>query len=128
MNPVLQVFFIICIVVFLALIIRYISKQRLNLKYSLVWLAAGVGMLILAFFPGLVDKLGALVGIASPVSTVFLFAGMFMLAIIFTLTIIVSHMNQRIYRLTQNQALLEKRIRDMENGKNNTGGGYSQDV
>ncbi|MCI7768241.1 MAG: DUF2304 domain-containing protein [Oscillospiraceae bacterium] len=114
MNPVLQIFFIICIVVFLLIIIRYLTKKQLNLKYSLVWLAAAGCMLILALFPQLVEKIGNLVGIATPVSTVFVFAGMFMLLIILTLTIIVSHMNNRIYRLTQMQAILEKRVRELE--------------
>ncbi|MCM1523304.1 MAG: DUF2304 domain-containing protein [Ruminococcus sp.] len=117
MNPVLQIFLILCVIAFLAIIIHYLAKSKLNLKYSLTWLAAGFGMLILAFFPKLVEMIGNLVGIAAPVNTVFLFAGMFMLLIIFTLTMIVSHMNKRIYRLTQLQALLEKRVRELETEK-----------
>ncbi|MCM1577255.1 MAG: DUF2304 domain-containing protein [Ruminococcus sp.] len=125
MNPVLQIFLIICVVGFLGVIIHYLARNKLNLKYSLTWLAAGLGMLILAIFPKLVEMIGNLVGIAAPVNTVFLFAGMFMLLIIFTLTMIVSHMNKRIYRLTQLLALLEKRVREMEEDKSkNTGGGY----
>lgn len=114
MNTVLQVFFISAVVFFLAVTIYYLTKQKLNLKYSLTWLGAAVIMLILAVFPGLVEKIGSLVGIASVTSTVFVFAGIFMLIIIFTLTMIVSHMNKRIYRLTQMQALLEKRVRELE--------------
>ncbi len=115
MNIVLRIFFIVLTLLFLLYIIHLLSKKKLDLKYSLVWLAAGVGMLILAIFPDLVTILGSLVGIATPVSTVFVFAGIFMLAIILTLTVIVSHMNNRIYRLTQMQATLEKRVRELEN-------------
>ncbi len=114
MNIVLQIFLIVGVLIFLAIIVYYLAKKKLNLKYSLTWLAAGVGMLILAIFPQLVDMIGALVGIAAPVNTVFLFGGIFMLLIIFTLTMIVSHMNKRIYRLTQTQAILEKRVRELE--------------
>lgn len=114
MNLILQIFLIVCVLLFLGIIIYYLAKKKLNLKYSLTWLAAGLGLLILAIFPQLVDMIGSLVGIAAPVNTVFLFAGMFMLLIIFTLTMIVSHMNSRIYRLTQMQALLEKRVRELE--------------
>jgi len=116
MNLVLQIFLIVGVLIFLAIIIYYLAKKKLNLKYSLTWLAAGVGMLILAIFPQLVDDIGSLVGIAAPVNTVFLFGGIFMLLIIFTLTMIVSHMNNRIYRLTQTQAILEKRVRELEKG------------
>lgn len=114
MNIVLQIFLIVCILIFLCVIFYYLKKRKLDLKYSLAWLFAGVGMLILAIFPDLVTFFGNLVGIVSPISTVMVFAGMFMLLIIFTLTAIVSHMTNRIYRLTQKQALLEKRVRELE--------------
>lgn len=119
MNTALQIFFIAAVVFFLVITIHYLTKNKLNLKYSLTWLGAAIIMLILALFPELVEKIGSLVGIATVTSTVFVFAGMFMLVIIFTLTMIVSHMNKRIYRLTQMQALLEKRVRELEkeNGK-----------
>ncbi|MBP1546061.1 MAG: hypothetical protein J6A37_05630 [Oscillospiraceae bacterium] len=39
---------------------------------------------------------------------------MFIVAIVFTLTMIVSHTTNRIYRLTQTIAVLEKRIRELE--------------
>lgn len=114
MNLTLRIFFIAAIILFLIIILRYLSKKRLNLKYSLVWLATAAGLLILAIFPGLVDKIGNLVGIVSPVNTVFVFALMFIMAIIFTLTMIVSHTTSRIYRLTQTIAILEKRVRELE--------------
>lgn len=119
MSIILRIFLIISVVIFLTVIIHYLVKKKLNLKYSLTWLAAGIGMLILSIFPGIVERVGSLVGIATPVNTVFLFAGMFMLLIIFTLTIIVSHLNMRIYRLTQTQALLEKRVRELEEYSDN---------
>ena len=114
MNIVLHIFLISVVVIFTLIIIGYLVKRRLNLKYSLTWLAACFVMLVLAIFPSLVEKIGNLFGIATITSTVFLFAGMFMLVIIFTLTMIVSHMNNRIYRLTQMQAILEKRVRELE--------------
>lgn len=117
MNLTLRIFFIAAIILFLCFILRYLSKNRLNLKYSLVWLATAAGLLILAIFPGLVDRIGALVGIISPVNTVFVFALMFILAIVLTLTMIVSHTTSRIYRLTQTIAVLEKRVRELEDKK-----------
>lgn len=122
MNPVLYISLIITVVIFNAIIIHYLVKNKLNLKYSLVWLAAGAGMFILAVFPDIVTLIGTLIGIATPVNTVFLFAGMFMIIIIFTLTIIVSHMNKRIYRIVQEQALLEKRVRELEQRLDSDGG------
>ncbi len=59
MNIVLQVFLIIEIVAFTIVILHYLTNKKLNLKYSLAWLAAAIGMLILAVFPnkrGLVNE------------------------------------------------------------------------
>ena len=119
MNTDLQIFLIISILLFLAVIIKFLTKKSLNLKYTLTWLFSGFFMLIISIFPEIIDFVGAIVGIVAPVNTVFLFAGMFSLLIIFTLTIIVSHMNNKIYRMVQVQAMLEKRIRDLENNNKN---------
>ena len=114
MNLTLRIFFIISIVIFLAFILRYLVKKKLNLKYTLVWLATVFAMLIVVIFPSVIEYISALVGIVSTVNAVFLFAGMFTILIVLTLTAIVSHMNNRVYRLTQTQALLEKRVRELE--------------
>ena len=113
----LQIFLVICIIIFLAIVMRFLTKKRLNLKYTLTWLFSGIFMLVIAIFPEIISRIGRVIGVDYPVNTVFLFAGMFSLLIIFTLTMIVSHMNNRIYRMVQTQALLEKRIRDLENRK-----------
>ena len=117
MNEILQIFLIACLILFLIVIIRFVAKKRLNLKYSLIWLIAVISMLMVTIFPQSVDKISKLVGIAAPVNTIFLFGGMFIILILLTLTFIVSHMNNRIYRIVQTIALLEKRLRDIENIK-----------
>ena len=114
MNTTLRIFFIVAILIFFAIIIKYLTKKKLNLKYTIVWLATVISMLVVVIFPVIVEKIAGLFGIASVVNAVFLFAGMFALVIILTLTAIVSHMNDRVYRLTQNQAIMEKRIRELE--------------
>lgn len=118
MPIVLQVFLVACVLIFLAMIVYFLANKKLNLKFSLVWLAAGVGMLVVAIFPQIAAKVSSLIGIETTSNMVFLFAGLFMLLIIFTLTIIVSKMNNQIYDLTQKQALLEKRVRELDKNNN----------
>ena len=114
MNLELRIFLIAVVLIFLLIITRYLVKKKLNLKYTLAWFATVIVLLILAIFPQLVTLLGNVIGIETPVNTVFLFALIFILIIIFTLTAIVSHINVRIYSLTQKQAILEKRVRELE--------------
>jgi len=113
-NTVLQIFLIVCLVFFLALVLGFVAKKKLNLKYSLAWLLAGFSMLFVTIFPQIAQGVGSLVGIVSPVNTIFLFSSMFMMLILMTLTFIVSHLNSRIYRMAQTIALLEKQIRDFK--------------
>jgi hypothetical protein len=114
MDRVLQIFLIVCLLLFLVIILRFLAKKRLNLKYSLTWLLAGIGMLLIAIFPQIVYFVGNVVGIAAPVNTVFLFGGMFIILILLTLTFAVSHLNERMCKMAQSIALLEKRLRELE--------------
>ena len=114
MNIVLQIFILASLLIFLLCIVRFLVKKQLNIKYSLVWLASTVGMIVITLFPRLVDIAGDLVGVAAPVNTIFLFGCIFMAMIIFSLTVIISRLSQRLRNLTQEMALLEKRVREGE--------------
>jgi len=114
MNTVLQIFLISCLIIFFIIIMRFVVKKRLSLKYSLIWLATILIMIVVTIFPQIVDRVGQFIGVATPVNTVFLLGGMFLVLIVMSLTFIVSHMNTRIYKMAQTMALMEKRIRDFE--------------
>lgn len=119
MSLILQLFLIFCVLVFAGVILRYLVLKKLNLKYTLIWLLAAAFMLVIAIFPSIITRLTHLLGIQVESNAVFFFAILFLFLIVLTLTAIVSHMNNRVYRLTQMQALLEKRVRELEerNGK-----------
>lgn len=110
----LRITLIVGIVLFALYIINLLMKKRLHLKYTLLWLVMILGMLFATFFPDLIAFISNTLGIITPVNFIFVLAGMFSLVIIVSITAIVSHMNNRIFRLVQNQALLEKRIRELE--------------
>ena len=114
MNQRLQICLIIGIMVFAIALFYFLVKRKLNLKYTLVWLATFVVLLLAALFPGIISKIAHMFGINTPSNFIFAVYGFFVLLIIFTLTGIVSHMNARIFRLVQTQAIMEKRIRDLE--------------
>ncbi len=114
MYWILQLFLLLCVLIYAGVILRLLLKKRLNLKYTLVWLLTAIVMLIIAIFPQVVTYLAHLIGIQVESNAVFFFALIFLFLIVLTLTVIVSHMNNRVYRLTQMQALLEKRVRELE--------------
>lgn len=114
MNLRLQIGLIVGIVIFALILFHFLVRKKLNLKYTLVWLVALFLMLFATMFPGVIAKLADLFGVATTSNFVFAVFSFSLLLIIFALTVIVSHMNSRIFRLVQTQAILEKRIRDLE--------------
>jgi len=61
-------------VLLLAYILELLRRQQLREKYAAIWLAIGVVVAPLGFFPGVLDSTAHRLGIASGVSLV-LFAG-----------------------------------------------------
>jgi hypothetical protein len=114
MAPLLRISLSIGIVVYFVLIIYFLKKKALNLKYTILWIISGLIMLIMVIFPQLVNGVSALLGIVSPVNTIFVLELFFMLLILMSITSIVSRENEKSKRLIQQVALLEKRIRELE--------------
>lgn len=102
------------VLLYLLLIIYLMKKGRMSLKYSLMWFLAGLVLLICAIFPQIVRVFTNLLGIYSEVNGVFFIGVCFILLIILSLTSIASGLSERIRTLVQTQAMLEKRVRDLE--------------
>ncbi|MCR4691782.1 MAG: DUF2304 domain-containing protein [Lachnospiraceae bacterium] len=93
------------------LILIMVKKRSLDLKYALSWLLGIVLVLILDCFPKLLNRLSRALGVFSPVNMIFFLGFCFSLLIIFTLTVIVSRMSERIRKLSQAVALNEEKLR-----------------
>ena len=86
-------------------------------QYSLLWLALAVGLVIAAAFPYVVYVLRDLLDIEMPVNLVFLLMFCFVLVVLLSLSIAISQLADKCKRLTQANAMLEKRVRDLEEKK-----------
>ena len=106
----LTIFLLLVIIVFLALIIHTILKNRLSLKYSLLWLFAICLMLIMVLFPKILRNICNLLGIELVSNLVFLLGFLILLVITFALTIIVSEQKRKIVLLVQEIALIKKEL------------------
>lgn len=102
------------VLIYIIVIGVLMKRGKMNLKYSLVWFLTGIVLLICAAFPGTIRSFAKLIGVYSEVNVVFFLGVCFLLIIILSLTSIVSLQSERIRSLTQTQALLEKRVRDLE--------------
>lgn len=114
MSNRLQILLIIVVAVVVVTAVRMIHRKKLNLGYSLLWLALAVVMVLAVLFPELVYALARLVGIDIPLNMVLTAFALFSLVMMFYLTCIVSRENERSRAMTQQLALLEKRVRELE--------------
>lgn len=121
MSDQLRILLGIAVVLYFLLILHFIKKKMLALKYILIWLFAGVGMALLLLFPKLLTLFVWVVGIESPMNGLFAFGIFFILIISMSLTAIVSKQTERIKNLAQENAMLEKRVREIEEGKDTDG-------
>ena len=102
--------------------VRQIHRRRMSVSYSLLWLAVSVLMLLMLLFPNLVYNLARLVGIDIPFNMLLLGFVFFTIIMMFYFTVIVSHESDRSRNLTQQLALLEQRVRELEGKENGTHG------
>ena len=110
----LQLFMILGAVVLLLIIFTFLKRGLMSVKYSLLWLLLAVGLVIAAAFPYVVYVLRDLLDIEMPVNLVFLLMFCFVLVVLLSLSIAISQLADKCKRLTQTNALLEKRVRDLE--------------
>ena len=110
----LQWFAIIIGVVFLVMMIELIRKNRVTLKYALLWLFSGLVLLVLAIFPQVLNWVARLIGVYSPVNALFAILLCCGLLLMISFSVIVSGNKKAVVRLTQKISLLENRIRELE--------------
>lgn len=110
----LQITLSIAVICYFVIILFYLKKRMLELKYTLLWLMAGVVMGIMIFFPELLVWFVRLLGIESNMNGLFVLCFAFIIAILMTLTSIVSRQSLKIRTLIQEISMLEKRLREIE--------------
>ena len=105
MNIRLQIIIAIILIIALCVIVNMIRKKRLELRYALAWLIVGVGTLVLDCFPILTTKLAELIGVASPINMLFFLGFVFIILVIFSLTMSLSRNSERVRKMAQEIAL-----------------------
>lgn len=92
-----------------------IRKRKLREEYALIWLAASVIIFLFSVFGGLVDRLAAFFSVTySP--TLALVAGLlFAVVLLLSQSVVLSQQADNNRDLAQTIALLEYRLRELEN-------------
>ena len=110
----LRVVLIVAIIVYFIMILIFLKNKTLELRYTLLWMFAGMILAVLVIWPELLSRLVRLVGIQSNMNGLFIMAIAFIVMIMMSLTSIVSRQTNKIRHLIQEIAILEKRVRELE--------------
>lgn len=110
----LQVTLSIAVICYFIIILYYLKRKMLELKYTLIWLVAGVVMGVMIYFPELTVWFVHLIGMQDNMNGLYIMCLAFMMMILMTLTSIASRQQLKIRILIQEISILEKRIRELE--------------
>lgn len=113
----LQITLSVAVICYFIIILYYLKRKMLELKYTLIWLAAGVIMGIMIYFPELLVRFVRMLGIESNMNGLFILCIAFIIMILMTLTSIVSRQQLKIRTLIQEISMLEKRMRELEDNQ-----------
>ncbi len=114
LSSTLRIILIFAVLLYFFIVLLLLKKKALTLKYTLLWILAGFCMGMLVIFPTALRKLTGLLGIANEMYGLFAIALGFVICLLMALTSIVSRQTDKIRRLVQTFALLEKRLREIE--------------
>ena len=102
MNMRTQILVVGIALIFLVVILQQVRKQKLGLRYALLWILLSVTMI------------SRFCGIQTPVNMLFFIGICFLLVIIFSLSTALSRNSEKLKRLTQEMGLLEERLRNIQ--------------
>lgn len=117
MDFILQLILIILAVIFVGFILTVTQKKQLSYRYTLLWLFFSFVIVLIALFPQIIMIIAQWFHIETPANALFLMAIGANILIIFFMTIGYSKHSEKITRLVQTNALLEKRLREIEEKK-----------
>lgn len=116
----LQIIVICMVTILYFCMFRLIKRKELDLRYAFGWMILGATIIFLALCPEMLGRFSAAVGILSPVNMLFFFGFCLSMCIIFTLSMAVSHLNDKVKRLAQELAILRRQVYEYC-GKNGEG-------
>ena len=113
MTEKFQAFMILGALVLLVIIFVLLKHGKMTVKYSLLWMCLSLVLLVFALFP-YVYVLRDLMDVEMPVNLVFMLMFCFVLLVLLSLSVAISQLAEKSKRLTQANAILEKRVRELE--------------
>lgn len=102
-------FAIILSIIFIIFILNLVRKNKLDEKYSILWLFFAVILLIVSIFPSIIEKVAEIFDVYYPPALLLLFAIIILGAYIVHITLVITKQNKMIIKLAQELALVQEK-------------------
>ena len=111
----LQIFVTVLILTFMFFIFRLIAKGKLREEYSFIWIACTVLLLLFSVWRNGLDIIAKLLGVYYAPALVFMAAIFAIIVFLVHLSVVNSKQHEQIKILTQELAMLKKKLEEQEN-------------
>lgn len=98
----------------LLIVLELVRRRRLKEEYSLLWLLTAVVLLALSLWRSSLDSIAELIGIFYPPTALFVVGFGFVLLLLLYFSTIISKLSSENNNLTQRLAILDWRVRQLE--------------
>lgn len=105
--------FVVSFVTLLYVLLTVI-KNKMNIHYAMAWIIWGIGTVIIAIFPQIIYFATKIIGIQTPVNTVFLIMIFLLYCLSFYVYLKLSKQSSDLINLNYEIAVLKKRIEELE--------------
>ena len=99
---------------FLVIIFEAIRRRKFMEKYALLWIFSGLIIFIFSLFPNLLFKIGSILGLHH-LTVLLTISFIFLLSIVFYLSISISGLSEKNKELTQEIGILKLKLNKLEN-------------
>lgn len=110
----LQFILLIATIFLFAFLIKRLREYKLELKYSLLWIIICFLSVIVAISPQILSVFSEIIGIETPVNTLFLFAITATLVIQYSFTLNISKLASRTKELSQELGILKNEVKNLK--------------
>ncbi len=98
--------------VLFVLVVDFVRRGLLKEKYSVLWLASALAIVVLALKKNLLDTIAGYIGVSYPPSLLFLVAFLFIMLIILHFSVVISIFHDKNKVLTQEITLLKNTLKE----------------
>jgi len=115
-------FALVVAVLLLAALFWLLRTQRLREKYSVLWFAVIVGVVLLTFVPAITGWITGVVGVTTPINLVFILAFLVLLVVCIQLSIEISTLEESSRTVAEEVALLRLELERRTGGSSGSDG------